>query len=156
MLPTTGILMNNGVMWFDPRPGQPNSIAPGKKPLTNMFPVILRDGDKPWIATGASGGRRIMAAVLQLLAFVADFGMTPEAAAHQPRIDVSDPHKVTSDSRLAPEILRALLADGATEVVEHSVLPINFACPNLLMQQGGLRVGISDAASPWSEAVAQV
>ena len=155
VLPGTGILMNNGVMWFDPRPGQPNSIAPDKRPLTNMFPVIVRNGDRPWIAAGASGGRRIMAAVLQLVSFVVDFGMTPEAAAHQPRIDVSDPHKVTADRRLAPDILRALLADGATEVVEHGVLPINFACPNLLMQQGGLRTGISDAASPWSAAVAQ-
>ena len=77
VLPATGILMNNGVMWFDPRPGQPNSIGPGKRPLTNMFPVILRDGAAPWIAAGASGGRRIMAAVLQLVSFVADFGMTP-------------------------------------------------------------------------------
>jgi gamma-glutamyltranspeptidase / glutathione hydrolase len=155
VLPGTGILMNNGVMWFDPRPGQPNSIAPGKRPLTNMFPVILRNGDNPWIVGGASGGRRIMAAVLQLVSFVADFGMTPEAAAHQPRIDVSGPDKVAADARLAPEILRALDAEGATEIVEHGVLPINFACPTLLMQQSGVRVGISDAASPWSAAVAQ-
>ena len=42
VLPGTGVLMNNGVMWFDPRPGQPNSIAPGKRPLTNMLPVIVR------------------------------------------------------------------------------------------------------------------
>ena len=104
VLPNTGILMNNGVMWFDPRPGQPNSIAPGKRPLTNMFPVILRHGDKPWMIAGASGGRRIMAAVLQLVAFIVDFGMTPEAAAHQPRIDVSGPDHVTADSRLAPQI----------------------------------------------------
>ena len=155
MLPSTGILMNNGVMWFDPRPGQPNSIAPGKKPLTNMFPIIVRDGGKPRIAAGASGGRRIMAAVLQTTSFIADFGMTPEAAAHQPRIDVSDSHKVTADRRLAPEILRALQADGPTEVVEHSVLPINFACPNFIMQRDGECAGISDAASPWSAAVAQ-
>jgi gamma-glutamyltranspeptidase/glutathione hydrolase len=155
VLPTTGILMNNGVMWFDPRPGQPNSIGPGKRPLTNMFPVILRDGAAPWIAAGASGGRRIMAAVLQLVSFVADFGMTPEAAGHQPRIDVSDPNKVTADRRLAPDILRALEADGPLEIVEHAVLPINFACPNLLMQRDGARTGISDAASPWSAAVAQ-
>jgi gamma-glutamyltranspeptidase/glutathione hydrolase len=155
VLPDTGILMNNGVMWFDPRPGQPNSIAPGKRPLTNMFPVVLRSGDKPWIVAGASGGRRIMAAVLQLVSFVADFGMTPEAAAHQPRIDVSGPGMVTADRRLDPDILRALQADGTTEIVECAVLPINFACPNLLIQQGGERVGVSDAASPWSAAVAQ-
>jgi gamma-glutamyltranspeptidase/glutathione hydrolase len=155
VLPTTGILMNNGVMWFDPRPGQPNSIGPGKRPLTNMFPLILRDGAAPWIAAGASGGRRIMAAVLQLVSFVADFGMSPEAAGHQPRIDVSDPNKVTADRRLAPDILRALQADGPLDIVEHAVLPINFACPNLIAQAGGARTGISDATSPWSAAVAQ-
>ena len=155
VLPRTGILMNNGVMWFDPRPGQPNSIAPGKRPLTNMFPVVVRDADGPWIAAGASGGRRIMAAVLQLVSFVADFAMTPEAAAHEPRIDVSGPDKVTADARLAPDILDALQADGATEIVERGVLPINFACPSLLVQQAGARVGISDAASPWSAALAQ-
>ncbi len=155
VLPGTGILMNNGVMWFDPRPGRPNSIAPGKRPLTNMFPVILRRGDSPWIAAGASGGRRIMAAVLQLASFVAGFGMSPETAAHRPRIDVSDPRNVTADGRLAQDILQALQADGPTEVVEHGVLPVNFACPNLILQEDGMRTGISDAASPWSAAVAQ-
>jgi gamma-glutamyltranspeptidase / glutathione hydrolase len=155
VLPQSGVLMNNGVMWFDPRPGQPNSIGPGKRPLTNMFPLILLDGGKPYIAAGASGGRRIMAAVLQLVSFVADFGMTVEAAAHQPRIDVSGPDKITADRRLGDEIIGALKADGETEVVDHGVLPINFACPNLILQQSGTRTGISDAASPWSGAVAQ-
>lgn len=155
VLPATGILMNNGVMWFDPRPNQPNSIGPGKRPLTNMFPIILRDGAKPWIAAGASGGRRIMAAVLQLVLFVTEFGMTPGEAAHQPRIDVSDPDRVTADRTLAPDILRALEADGPVQIVEHAVLPLNFACPNLIMQDGSGRTGISDAASPWSAAVAQ-
>ena len=155
VLPSTGILMNNGVMWFDPEPGQPNSIGPGKRPLTNMFPVILRDGAGPWIAAGASGGRRIMAAVLQMLWFVAEFSMSPEAAAHQPRIDVSGPNLITADRRLAPDILKALEADGPLEVVEHAVLPVNFACPNLILQADGQRTGISDAISPWSAAVAQ-
>src|SRR3954453_13941148 len=155
VLPQTGILMNNGVMWFDPSPGKPNSIAGGKRPLTNMFPVILRDAAQPMIAAGASGGRRIMAAVLQLMSFVADFGMTPEAAAHQPRIDVSGPDKVTADARLAPDILEALRKDGETLAVEHGGLPINFACPNLIQQASAARTGISDAASPWLAAVAQ-
>ena len=156
VLPTSGILMNNGVMWFDPRPNQPNSIAGGKRPLTNMSPVILRDGDRPWLAAGASGGRRILASVTQLLAFVTDFGMKLEDAAHHPRIDVSDPEHVSADRRLPQEIIGALTADGPTEVVEHAVMPINFACPNaIVMEQDGTRKGISDAASPWSAALAQ-
>ena len=37
--PQTGITMNNGIMWFDPTPGTPNSLAPGKRCLTNYTPV---------------------------------------------------------------------------------------------------------------------
>lgn len=156
VLPTSGVLMNNGVMWFDPRPDQPNSIAPGKRPLTNMCPVILRNGDAPWLALGASGGRRIMASVLQMMSYVADFGMDPDAAAHFPRIDVSDPGYVSADMRLPAAVLDALAAEGKTEVVEHAVMPVNFACPNLILQRpDGTRTGISDVMSPWSAAIAQ-
>jgi gamma-glutamyltranspeptidase/glutathione hydrolase len=42
------------------------------------------------------------------------------------------------------------------EVVEHAVLPVNFACPNLIaIGEDGMRTGISDAMSPWSAALAQ-
>src|SRR5262249_39056394 len=102
-----------------------------------------------------AGGRHIIAAVLQLAAFLIDFGMTPEAAAHQPRIDVCDPYKVTADRRLAADILAALEGDGPLEIVEHTPPPLNFACPNLVLQLNGVRTGISDAASPWSAAIAQ-
>ena len=156
VLPETGILMNNGVMWFDPRPGQPNSIAPGKRPLTNMCPVIIRDGARPMLAAGGSGGRRIMAAVAQMLTFVTDFAMTPMDAAHQPRIDVSDAETVHADRRLPATVLAALAEAGPVEIVEHAVLPINFACPNLIEARAdGLRCGISDVQSPWSAALAQ-
>ncbi len=155
VLPGSGVLMNNGVMWFDPRPGQPNSAAPGKRPLTNMCPVIVRDGGEPVLAAGASGGRRILAAVLQTLAFAGDFGMDAEAAAHHPRIDVSDPGSVNADQRLPPDVLDALRAGGPVETVEHGVLPVNFACPNFILQKDGVRTGISDVMSPWSAAVAE-
>ncbi|WP_149538542.1 gamma-glutamyltransferase [Siccirubricoccus phaeus] len=154
VLPGTGVLMNNGVMWFDPQPGTPNAIAPGKRPLTNMCPVIAASGGAPEIAGGASGGRRIMAAVFQLLTYVADFGMGLEEAAHYPRIDVSGPSGITADQRLAPEVIAALEAAGPTQRVEHAVLPLNFACPNLIRRVPGGAVGISDAMTPWSGAVA--
>ena len=155
ILPGSGVLMNNGVMWFDPAHGQPNSVAPGKRPLTNMCPVIVQRDGRPVLAAGSSGGRRILASVVQMLAFIQDFGMTPEQAAHHPRIDVSDPAIVNADRRLAPGILDALRKTGPIEIVEHAVIPVNFACPNVITQQDGLRVGMSDAMSPWSAAVAQ-
>jgi gamma-glutamyltranspeptidase / glutathione hydrolase len=91
-----------------------------------------------------------------MLAFVTDFGMTLEEAAHHPRIDVSSPDHLSADRRLAPDVIDALTLDGPTEVVEHGVIPINFACPNAIISQpDGIRVGISDVASPWSAALAQ-
>ena len=60
VLPTTGVLMNNGMMWFDPRPESPNYFAPAKRPLTNMCPLIARRGEHGWFSIGASGGRKIM------------------------------------------------------------------------------------------------
>ena len=155
VLPESGVLMNNGIMWFDPRPGRPNSLGAGKRPLTNMLPVILRDGDTPVLAAGASGGRRILGAVTQMLSFVAGFGMDPQTAAHHPRIDVSDPEAADADQRLPIDVLEALAADGPLDVVEHSVMPVNFACPNLIQIKDGVRTGISDVMSPWSAAVAQ-
>jgi gamma-glutamyltranspeptidase/glutathione hydrolase len=156
VLPQTGVLMNNGVMWFDPRPGRPNSISPGRRPLTNMCPVILREGGAPVLAAGASGGRRILGAVLQMLAFVGDFGMDPEAAAQHPRIDVSGPDLILADRRFDADVLAALAAAGPVLTAEHAVQPINFACPNLILARpDGERVGITDALSPWSAALAQ-
>jgi gamma-glutamyltranspeptidase/glutathione hydrolase len=91
-----------------------------------------------------------------MLAFVTDFGMNLDDAAHHPRIDVSDPEYLSADRRLPPKVIEALAADGPTEVVEHSVMPINFACPNAIISpKDGNRIGISDAASPWSAALAQ-
>jgi gamma-glutamyltranspeptidase/glutathione hydrolase len=156
VLPRTGVLMNNGIMWFDPRPEAKNAIAPGKRPLTNMCPVIAAEDGRPAMALGASGGRRIMASVFQTLSYVADFGMSPDQAAHHPRLDVSGPEGVTADIRLGAATLAALAADDAVTEVEHTVLPVNFACPNLIrILPDGTREGISDAMSPWSAALAQ-
>ncbi|KRE24571.1 hypothetical protein ASE66_04905 [Bosea sp. Root483D1] len=156
VLPETGVLMNNGMMWFDPRPGSANAIAPGARPLCNMCPVVVTpaDGGFPRYGAGASGGRRILASVYQMLAFTLDSGMSLEDAAHQPRIDVSGPDGTSADARLPEGTLDALAAAGPLTVVEHGVLPLNFACPNMVRAGQGEQEGISDAASPWSAAVA--
>jgi len=156
VLPDSGVLMNNGMMWFDPRPGSANAIAPGARPLCNMCPVIVtpKDGSWPRLAGGASGGRRILASVYQMLAWTLDFGMGIDAAAHQPRIDVSGPDSASADQRLPDNVLVALERAGPLAIVEHGVLPINFACPNLIVAKPGDAEACSDVISPWSAAVA--
>jgi gamma-glutamyltranspeptidase/glutathione hydrolase len=148
--------MNNGIMWFDPRPGRPNSIGPGKRALTNMCPLVATRDGRARFGVGASGGRRILASVVQMASFIIDFAMTPEEAAHQPRIDVSGDTGIAIDRRLAKAIRERLGARRGAQLVEHTVWPQRFACPNLVMRgEDGLNYGISDVMSPWSAAVAE-
>ena len=133
MLPQTGILMNNGIMWFDPRPGGPNSIAPGKRPLSNMCPTIVELADGRRAGLGASGGRRILPAVAQLLSFLADFGMSLDEAVHCPRINVDGTDLVEADPRLGAEALAMLKAQFPLAVRPHGVHPSAYACPNAVV-----------------------
>jgi gamma-glutamyltranspeptidase/glutathione hydrolase len=64
--PATGVLLNNGMLYFDPRPGRINSIAPGLAGLSAVSPTIVRRAGTPIAALGASGGRRIISAVAQI------------------------------------------------------------------------------------------
>jgi gamma-glutamyltranspeptidase/glutathione hydrolase len=154
VLPQTGILMNNGIMWFDPRPDSPNCLAPNKRPLTNMCPVIVRRGDRPWFAIGASGGRKIMPAVLQIASFLIDHGMSLEDAFHQPRIDAGGGDTVGVDPRLPETIRNALAAKYPVTETELVVYPTNFACPSAVLRDAasGEFEGIADVLSPWSGA----
>lgn len=88
-VPGTGVLMNNGMMWFDPEPGRPNSIAANKQPLSNMAPtLIVKDGEIV-ASLGASGGRKIMNCNTQLVMNIVDSNMTAQEAISAPRIDCS-------------------------------------------------------------------
>ena len=157
VLPKTGILMNNGIMWFDPRPGSPNSLAPNKRPLTNMCPVIARRDNRSWFAMGASGGRKIVPAVFQISSFLTDHGMTLEDAFHQPRIDASGGDAVGVDPRLPQAVQQALAREFPVSLTELVVYPTNFACPSAVLNDpaSGEHVGISDVMSPWSGAVSE-
>lgn len=148
VLPTTGILMNNGMMWFDPVPGKPNSIEAGKRPLTNMCPVIGTRNGKGWFAIGGSGGRKILPAILQICSFISDFGMTLEEAFHQPRIDVSAPDKATADWRLDAKTIAAVSKVVPTTEVEAAAYPGNFANPIAVMRNGKTNEGMTNVTLP--------
>ena len=107
-LSDTGLHMNNGISWFDPRPGRPNSLAPGARPLSNMCPLVATRDGEGWFGLGASGGRKIMPAVYQIASFLTDYGMTLSDAVHYPRIEPSELGRVLVDPRLPTEVRAAL------------------------------------------------
>jgi gamma-glutamyltranspeptidase/glutathione hydrolase len=145
----TGFLFNNGVMWFDPRPGQPNSIAAGARPLANMCPLILMRGGRPALAIGAAGGRQIFPALLQLVSFVTDYGMTLEEAFHHPRIDGSSP-TILVDSRDDDDVAASIARDYPVQIVDNALYPVSFAIPSAVMRDGAGFVGQAHPYQPWA------
>jgi gamma-glutamyltranspeptidase / glutathione hydrolase len=156
VLPQSGVMMNNGIMWFDPTPGGPNSLAPGKRCLTNYTPVLARAADGRRLALGGSGGRRILPAVTQMLSFVMDYRMGLDAAIHQPRIDASEGAVVIGDVRLPAQARDELRGRFDYEEARMQTLPMKFACLSAVLREGAINSGATDIFQPWSEAVTQV
>lgn len=151
-LPGSGVLMNNGIMWFDTEAGRPNSLAPGKRCLTNYCPIIAEQGARRF-ALGASGGRRILPAVTQLLSFLVDFNDTLDSAFHRPRIDASEGDLVIGDTALSSAVHDAL-ALRFDYVQQHRItLPFKFACPSGVLREGETNFGATEIATPWGDAV---
>jgi gamma-glutamyltranspeptidase/glutathione hydrolase len=155
VLPQSGVTMNNGIMWFDPTPGGPNSLAPGKRCLTNYTPVLAQAADGRRLAVGASGGRRILPAVAQMLSFVMEYGMDLDQAIHQPRIDASEGAVVIGDVRLPMPVREALRARFDYEEARVQSYPMKFACPSVVLRDGDTNSGATEIFQPWGDAVAQ-
>jgi gamma-glutamyltranspeptidase / glutathione hydrolase len=153
-LPESGILMNNGIMWFDPEPDKPNSLGAGKRCLTNYCPVIAERDDVRF-GLGASGGRRILPSVMQLLSFLIDYGHGLNEAFHLPRIDASEGDLVLGDVLLDETVHEALNARFNYLRVRRQTLPFKFACPSGVLRSGARNFGTTEIASPWADAVAQ-
>lgn len=151
--PSLGLTMNNGMMWFDPRLGQPNSIAAGATPLSNMSPAITTRNGKPEIAIGAAGGRQIFPAVAQLLSRIIDRDESPETAIHAPRIDASTP-TIFVNRRAAAETADVIAKHHPVQITEDSLYPVQFAIPSMVKAgfNGKPNVGVVHPNSPWTAA----
>jgi len=91
IVPGTGMVPNNYMNNFDPRPGNALSIAPGKRVTTSMSPMMaVRDG-KVRYALGLPGGRKIFPSALQALINLIDHGMGLQEAVEAPRIWTEGP-----------------------------------------------------------------
>jgi gamma-glutamyltranspeptidase/glutathione hydrolase len=153
--PQSGIILNNGIMWFDPTPGGPNSLAPGKRCLTNYTPVVARTAEGKRLALGASGGRRILPAVTQILSFVMDFGMELDAAIHQPRIDASEGATVIGDMRMPQQLRDGLRRHFDYEEARAQTYPGKFAFPSVVLREGDTNSGATEVFHARGEAVAE-
>lgn len=150
VVPGWGILLNNQIDDFAARPGEPNvyglmqseanTIAPGKKPLSSMTPMIAIKDGRAVFSAGASGGPRIISATLQVSLNHLVFGESPADAVNSPRFHHQWAPNIL---RLEQELysgLRGELGKRGHKVVSSDGL----AASQSVAQKTGVSVGGSD------------
>ncbi|MEI6836731.1 MAG: gamma-glutamyltransferase [Alcaligenaceae bacterium] len=119
----TGVLLNNEMDDFSVKPGvanafgltggEANAIAPGKRPLSSMTPVIVLEKQVPVLATGSPGGARIITTVLQNLIHVIDFKLNIAQAISMPRMHHQwMPDYLRLESTVSPDTIAVLKKMG--------------------------------------------
>ena len=117
-----GFIYNNGMNLADPRPGHPNSIAPGKARMSNMVPMLIWDGDQPNVAIGALGGAVIVSAVFQAAVHLIDFGMSAVEAVSAPRVHCEGGH-LFLEARFRGDVAAEL--EGLGHDIRRDPFPLN-------------------------------
>jgi gamma-glutamyltranspeptidase/glutathione hydrolase len=111
-----------------------------------MSPLLVFDSrGAPLLTLGASGGRKIMPAVAQILNLVLDHGLGIQEAVAHPRFDLEG-DKVLLDARFGEETAEALRSMGhgvETRTEDLSTFEFGNACGILRAPDGGLRAGVN-------------
>ena len=130
LCPRTGLLFDSAMAWFNANPGAANSIAPGARALANMGPVLLSRDARAVAALGASGGRRIISAVAQLVLSAVDGGASVEDALAAPRIEGSG-RELVVDEALSDLGADLDAFDPVTVPASNEPFAMDFARPNI-------------------------
>ena len=120
-VPEVGCFLNNAMQNFDPRPGFPNSIAPGKMPIFAAPALVATRRGRAVFAASGSGGYRIQTGVLHAFMNRIDHGMRMQAAVDHPRVHCQGTETVV-DPRI-PEPVRQRLRAAGHELVEQPEAP---------------------------------
>ena len=107
-----GLILNDEMDDFAVAPGVPNAfklvqaeanaIAPGKRPLSSMAPLIaMRDG-RPAMVVGGSGGPTIITGVTQVTVEALDLRMDAADAVGAPRIHGRLNHRPSLSKKACP------------------------------------------------------
>ena len=81
-----GFMYNGCMAVFDPRPGNADSLAPGKSRFSSLCPTMVFDNDHLNYVVGAPGGTQIAMGVTQVLLNSIDFDMNMLEAVSAPRV----------------------------------------------------------------------
>jgi len=157
----TGMILNNEMGDFNKKPGTTtttgtigtpaNVIAPGKRMLSSMTPVIIAKGGKLVMVTGSPGGRTIINTVLHVVLGVTAWGLNGREAVDSPRWDHEwMPDRVTFEANALSDAAMAQLKTMGYDVVQRGE---QGSAQSIWMHpQTGTAFGIADHRSPDAKA----
>lgn len=108
----TGFLLNDHMADFSIDPGSPNAPRPGRRPVSNMGPMIVFKDKEPFLVLGSPGGTRIFPSLGQIILNIVDFGMSLDEAIEAPRFFTysaeGKPRPISVEPRIPDTTLKAL------------------------------------------------
>jgi len=148
----TGFMLNGAMNWYDPRPGRPGSIAPGKKRYSSMTPTIVLEEGNAVAALGSPGGAWITVAILQVLVNLLDWGMKMQEAVMAPRFSATS-EVIDIGNRIPRATQRALESQGYQVRRYPQTFP--FAAPHgITLWDGSLEGGADPQRDGYAAGVA--
>jgi len=144
--PGLGFTYNNCMYQYNPLPGHPNSIVPGKRRITGMAPTIVFRGNKPWMVAGGPGGTRILTAVMHTFINVVEFGLSAFEAVSAPRFQCEG-EDIEMESRLYFLVREELEAMGWKLEPSAYALDNGFARAYAIIDRGDDK-GLEGGADP--------
>lgn len=143
--PGTGFALQNRGQLFTLEPGEPNSLAPRKRPLHTIIPGFMQKGGET-IGFGIMGGFNQAQAHAQFVSNVVDFGMNIQAALSAARFTkpTFEGCDLVIESRVPTEVRDQLVSRGhQLRVVDPYAGDMGRG--NAVMQNGtGVHFGASD------------
>ena len=110
-IPGTGLIANNYMLNFEPRPGRALSVAPGKRVFTSMAPMIVTEGGRLRWALGQPGGLRIFGSAMQAIINLIDHRMDLQRAVEAPRVWTQG-FALELEPAIPDRVAQALIARG--------------------------------------------
>ena len=152
--PRTGVLLNNGMAWYDPRPGRAASMIPKGYAHSNMCPVAITKPGQSVAVLGASGGNMIVPALAQLVAMHLSAGLDVEDALNRPRMDAGAGPNIIANVDMSDEEIEALEAIAPIRPAQAEVMHRPFASPAMIGRRGDAFIGMPDISYPAAYAAA--
>jgi gamma-glutamyltranspeptidase/glutathione hydrolase len=151
-VPETGILLNDEMHDFDPRPRRANSVGPGKQPASNQSPTVVSEKGSFVLALGSAGGSRIISAVVQTISNVLDHHLDIAQATSAPRIHCE--HGTVHVEGRIPRSAEEVLRQAGKKVNFRNEFDIYFGGVHAVSRAPS-RKALSGAADPRRDGVAR-